>query len=323
LTSCRDRSLFVVTKEVRMTGRSRTVRLPRILVAAATIACAAAVLLSPAAVPPARALGPAETATSTATATPTNTPTATLTATPTLTRTNTPTLTPTFTPDPRSSLECPIAPAGLAIDGKLIEWMGRPSLKVNKDTAETSERTPRPSLLDLSSEVWCAWQGNDLIFAAIITDDALRRESAQVWLDDSIELSLDGRNNGMVYGSPDDHQFTIDTAGAVFNLGTHPVPQATAVALPQARGWRIEIRLPAAALNMGALFAKRAVPFNTGLNDDDDGGPRDDWFAWRGASTLYHSEDFGSLVLSGVVTPFPTQTPTTWPRALYLPALLK
>lgn len=303
-----------------MTDRSRLARLPGMLFGGALIALVAALLVSPAAAPAAgAALAPAETSTST----PTATPTSTLTPTPTGAPTHTPTITPTFTPDPKSSLECPIAPANVEVDGKLVEWMGRPSLKVNKDTAETSERTPRPSLLDLSSEVWCAWQGNDLIFAAVITDDALWRDSAQVWLDDSIELSVDGMNNGMVYGSPDDHQFTIDTAGAVFDLGTNPVPKATAIALPQARGWRIEIRIPASALNMGALFVNRAVPFNTGLNDDDNGGPREDWFAWRGASTLYHSEDFGSLALSGVVTPFPTATPTVWPRSLYLPMLLK
>jgi hypothetical protein len=151
------------------------------------------------------------------------------------------------------------------------------------------------------------------------------RDSAQVWLDDSIELAIDGLNNGWVYGRADDHQFTVDTAASVFDLGTYPVPAATAVALPQAVGWRVEVRFPAAALKMGNLFAGRAVPFNTGLNDDDNGGGRDDWLAWRGSSTNSRSEDFGALVLSGDVTPFPTPTPTSTVLAqrLYLPVLLR
>jgi hypothetical protein len=201
--------------------------------------------------------------------------------------------------------------------------MGRPSIHVDRQTAETSEKLSRPLPFDLSSEIWCAWQGNDLIFAGNVTDDALWRDSSQVWMDDSVELSVDGLNNGMVYGSADDHQFTVDTAAAVWDLGVYPVPKATAAAKPQSGSWRMEIRIPGGVLKMGTLFEGRAIPFNTGLNDDDDGGARDDWFAWRGNSTLYNSERFGSIVLSGVVTPFPTPTPTTWWRRTWLPMTLQ
>ena len=296
-----------------MTELSRPVRLPRFLVDAALIA-----LLTLSMLPAVQSVAyAADTPTPTATATPTGTPTSSPTPT------NTPTATPTFTPNPASLLECPLAPATLAIDGNLGEWMGRPSIRVDRDTAETSDNLPAPLPLDLSSEIWCGWQGNDLIFAGSVNDDVLRRDSASVWLDDSVEVSVDGLNNGMVYGSPDDHQFTIDTEAALYDLGVYPVAKATAAAKPRSGGWSMEIRIPAAVLKMGALFEKRAIPFNTGLNDDDDGGGRDDWLAWRGVSTISNSERFGSIVLSGDVTPFPTPTPTIWWRTVWLPTILQ
>ena len=70
---------------------------------------------------------------------------------------------------------------------------------------------------------------------------------------------------------------------------------------------------------MGALFEGRAVRFNVGLNDDDDGGSRDDWLVWRGERTIDQSENFGALILSGSLltasTPTSTATPTP-PRTL-------
>ena len=45
-------------------------------------------------------------------------------------------------------------------------------------------------------------------------------------------------------------------------------------------GWTVELRLPASALNMGALFEGRSVRFNLGLNDDDDGVDRDVWLVF-------------------------------------------
>jgi hypothetical protein len=160
---------------------------------------------------------------------------------------------------------------------------------------------------DLSGDVYCAWQGNDLIFAARVTDDVLKRDSTNIWDDDGVEIGIDGLGDGFNWGSADDHQFTVVTDGTVKDLGANT--GATAVARPVSGGWAVELRLPASVLNGGTLFEGRSIRFNVGLNDDDDGGSRDDWLTWRGSSTNSNSQNFGALILNGAPTPA-TATPT-------------
>ncbi len=87
--------------------------------------------------------------------------------------------TPMATPSLMPSLSCPVAPVGLALDGYLAEWSGRPALQVDQATANYSLRTPRPSVTDLAGGVSCAWQDNDLIFAAVVTDDVLKQDERE------------------------------------------------------------------------------------------------------------------------------------------------
>ena len=268
---------------------------------------------------------PRPTATPTFTLTPTLTATFTSTplptATPTFTLTPTPTPIATTTPSPVVSLFCPTAPMGLSLDGYLTEWVGRPALYLDRDTANYSLRTPRPSLTDLSGDIYCAWQDNDLIFAARVTDDVLNRDSTNIWDDDGLEIGIDGLGKGLNWGGADDHQFTVVTDGTVKDLGANT--EAAAIARPVSGGWAVELRLPASILQMGALFEGRSIRFNVGLNDDDDGGSRDDWLVWRGNSTNSNSQNFGTLILTGPLIP---ATPTPIPSGIsgtYLPLVLR
>jgi murein DD-endopeptidase MepM/ murein hydrolase activator NlpD len=231
-------------------------------------------------------------------------------AEPTVTATPAPT--PSPTPDPGSFLSCPPAPTGLALDGYLTEWAGRPVLHVNKERASYCLCAPQLSEADLAGDIYCAWQGNDLIFAGQVFDDVLRRDSVYVWDDDGIELGLDGLGDGFDWGSRDDHQFTVVTDGAVRDLGA--ATGALAVARVMNGGWWVEVRVPAGLLNIGDLYPGRSIRFNVGLNDDDDGGARDAWLVWRGTSTFGKSQNFGALVLSGSPSaPTPTSTSTATP----------
>ena len=151
---------------------------------------------------------------------------------------------------------------------------------MDKDSANYSLRTPRPSVTDLSGDIYCAWQGNDLIFAGRVSDDVLKRDSANIWDDDGRRDRDRRSGRRLQLGQADDHQFTVVTDGTVKDLGANPA--ASAVARPVSGGWAVELRLPASVLGMGALFEGRAIRFNVGLNDDDDGGSRDDWLVWRG-----------------------------------------
>ena len=155
--------------------------------------------------------------------TPTPTPTQTNTPTPDATPSATPTATRTPMP-PQPPVECPRVPVGMTLDGNATEWAARPSILLNSNTAETIESGGDPTLADLSTEVWCGWQGNDLVLAARISDDHLWRDSTLIWHDDGIELSMDGLRDGWHWYSADDHQFTVATNGSLTDLGNPPGP---------------------------------------------------------------------------------------------------
>lgn len=260
---------------------------------------------------------PRPTATRTTTPTPANTPT----RTPTPRATNTPTPTPT-------PVDCPRAPSALAIDGSLAEWQGRPSVNLNKDTAQYLDGGTPPAPADLSSQVWCGWQGNDLVFAAAVTDSPLYRDSSSIWHDDSIELSIDAKRDGWTWGI-DDHQWTVATDGWLTDLGTTSFPSATVVAVAASASWNAELYLPSSATGAGELKPGQVISFTVGLNEDDDGGSRDQHMVWRGQSTNSQSEKWASIRLSGVAnTPTPTPiggvpstaTPTETPTPTATPS---
>ena len=96
--------------------------------------------------------------------------------------------------------------------------------------------------------------------------------------------------------------------------------------------WNTELYLPAGVTGAGELEPGRVISFTIGLNEDDDGGSRDDHMIWRGDSTNSGSEKWASVRLSGVPntptptpiggaaatytpTPTPTSTPTATPTA--------
>lgn len=241
--------------------------------------------------------------------------------TPAPTHTATPTPPPSATPGPPPPPEdCPRVPDGLTLDGHLDEWQGRPSIVVNHTTAEYINSGTPIEPTNLSAEVWCGWQGNDLILAARIDDDLIYRDSASIWHDDSIEFSFDGLSDGWVWGSPDDHQFTVATDGWLTDLGTMQVPGASVTTQVLTNTWSIELYLPQGVINAGALYPGRIISFTVGLNDDDNGGSRDDHMIWRGQSTNSRSEEFGALRLSGLAnTPTPTPSGGSWPSATPTP----
>ena len=268
---------------------------------------------------------PLATATPTWTPTPdpNRSPTPTTTANPSPTPTRTPTAGPTPTPIPRiRTLDCPPLPADFVADGAVDEWADFPTLTVDRTTADYVDHLPGPDATDLSATIWCGWQADDLALAATITDDQLVRDSSSIWLDDGVEFALDGLRDGWVWGSTDDHQFTIAVDGTLTDFGTQAVVTATASITTTTQGWSVEFYLPASVHGSGALVADRLLGFNVGLNDDDTGEGRDDHMVWRGDTTIGDASAFGELrLVSTLPTPTPTSnaadaaTPTATPSA--------
>jgi hypothetical protein len=254
---------------------------------------------------------PTPTPTRTPTPTPTRTPTPTFTHTPTATAA--PSTTPTLPPSGSRRLDAVYGP--VVVDGRLDEWTGA-GIEVN---ATTANRVSNPGSLtgpaDSSMIVRSRWDESSLYFALEVRDDALIADSgADLWKDDAIEVGVDGENDRLP-NSPTggDHQFTVryDGAGADRAL---PMPAGVRWATQIVPGgYLVELAVPGTLLGPAPLTAGRLIGIDFGLNDDDDGGERDNLLVWASQSTYNDSARFGTLLLVGPTTPTPTATFTSVP----------
>ena len=202
------------------------------------------------------------------------------------------------------------------IDGNLADWPLLGGLVLNTDTA-FSYNGSFSSYADGSTTCWSQWNDTTLFVACDTLDDVLIADSTNIWLDDTIELAFDGRNDnirfcGTVY-CPDDHTYELRVDGAVRDNDL-PVHQGVVGAVVQRLGgYRLEIAIPWAEFDAGPFVAGKVMGFNLGLIDDDNGGGTEGHLFWRGYSTYSQPEDFGDIVLdprSGTPIVTPTFTPT-------------
>ncbi|PKO24152.1 MAG: hypothetical protein CVU38_00240 [Chloroflexi bacterium HGW-Chloroflexi-1] len=254
--------------------------------------------------------------------------------TPTPSRTPTPSLTPTPTVMPRSLVSRYVATPPI-IDGDLSEWGQTEMVSLHGNSADFVMGQPSPSTDDISADVRSLWDNDWLYFAAHVSDDALWRDSDNIWDDDSVEIALDGAND-QVSLQTDDHQFTVAIDGWLTDLGIALPPDAGAAVMRAVQrhpdGYDVELAISTNYLAAGALTEGKIMGFNLGLNDDDDGGKRkgsnDNWLVWEGRNTYNAPADYGKLILGASfnpVTPFPsttptpTRTPTTTPMPIDTP----
>lgn len=200
------------------------------------------------------------------------------------------------------------------IDGNLGEWPGDGALLLNRDTAFSLSGT-FDSIADAAATCWSQWDAAAIYVACAVQDDQLIADSAHIWEDDTVELAFDGHNDNVRFcGSgfcPDDHLYEVRVDGAVRDNDGAVAAGVVGAVGRQPDGYGLEMRIPVAQFDTGALAAGMSLGFNLGLIDDDDGGGTDGHLFWRGYSTYSQPENFGDLVLlDPFVTPTATRTAT-------------
>ena len=123
---------------------------------------------------------------------------------------------------------------------------------------------------------WMALYDSENLYVLVdITDDSLQNDSADSWLDDSVEVYFDGGNTKLTTAlAGDDHQYTFgwtadDIQGNNIAGYTEGIEQAQATT---ETGWRIEIKMPWLSIQGAAPMAGDLIGIDCYYNDDDDGG---------------------------------------------------
>jgi hypothetical protein len=176
----------------------------------------------------------------------------------------------------------------VTIDGTLTEWGCVPFTLVDKATAPRIAGS-NPSGATLSAELALGYDAQYLYFAARITDTITGTSTAEPYLNDAVEIYLDGDATlAGTYGASD-HQYVIDHKLFIKDYGpaTPAVPAAavlTAAVQKSAGGWVLEARVAWSALG-GSVTAGRRVGFDVGFTNGSGTTQEQMLYWWYGPGT--------------------------------------
>lgn len=183
------------------------------------------------------------------------------------------------------------------IDGRLDDWQPSPFVNnaIRHATAAgtfgmfTGNETAND--LNISGVVGMQWDESYLYVAATITDDIRDVSSTTLYLDDAIELYLDGAGDHSDAYEADDAQliFAATGIGQMYKFGALPgpamVPGGVLVKTRDtgaAAGWTFEAAIPWSAIGVSAASAGRLIGFDVALDDSD--GPSKRSLVWKNDS---------------------------------------
>jgi hypothetical protein len=166
------------------------------------------------------------------------------------------------------------------IDGKVdTVWAGVPALPIK--TLIDGAALTGPA--DASGQFRVLYDSTNLYVLVDVNDEKLCNDSAATYLDDSVEVYIDGGNTkGQPPLAGNARQYTFGWTDAVI-AGTNT--NVTGVQVAQTNtptGWRIEIKFPWSSLIGAAAPVGKLIGIDCFYNDDDDGGDtRESQIAWH------------------------------------------
>jgi len=158
---------------------------------------------------------------------------------------------------------------------------------------------------DCSASYKAMWDEKNLYVLVDVTDDSLKNDSDEFWLDDGVEVFIDADNSKSGGYGDNDYQYYFKwnrdnpTMGESKQGRTHNVAFAV---LTTDDGYRMEIKFPWSTLGTEPSAGAK-IGLDVHVNDDDDGGDRDTKLTWRGKedNAWQTPRAFGTGELAGLI----------------------
>ncbi len=144
--------------------------------------------------------------------------------------------------------------------------------------------SPASSEADFSASYRALWDAKNLYVLVNVTDDVLKNDSEEFYLDDAVEVFIDADNSKSADYGDNDYQYFFEWAEANPRMGETKHSRTDGVEFAVGRadaGYCVEIRFPWATLG-AKPSAGTKIGLDVHVNDDDDGGERDTKLTWRG-----------------------------------------
>ena len=171
------------------------------------------------------------------------------------------------------------------LDGVVDEvW----SLSTEQSMGITVSGSAPDSPADCSGSWWALWNWEHLYVLVDVYDETLVQDSdaSQGWLDDRVEIFIDGANNKGTSTDENDYQYNFRwNHGAVETPVEWYNPPGSLEGVEYAvvttgSGYLLEVKLPWLTMIGGSPQAGQLIGIEVMIDDDDDGGDRDTQVAW-------------------------------------------
>lgn len=151
------------------------------------------------------------------------------------------------------------------------------------------------------------WDDNNIYALCTVTDNELVHNGGDVYEDDNVELYFDSNNSkGSSYDSDDvQFSFNYDSKTVATIPSNYNTKGIDFVVLPTKTGYNVEASIPWSNIKCKDLKSDMLIGFEFMINDDDDGGTRDNKISWNATSdnAWQSAFSFGTVKIVGEVDP--------------------
>jgi hypothetical protein len=133
---------------------------------------------------------------------------------------------------------------------------------------------------DFSANFKTMWDASSIYVLAVVTDDSKINDSNESWQDDALEVYFDIDNNKLTSYGINDYQFTFRWNDPNIYSNNGHIEGVLFIIKGTSTGYILEVKFPWTTLGLASPHPGVLLGYDIQVHDDDDGGARDNKFAW-------------------------------------------